>query len=915
MAKQVRTAIVLTENAKTVLASRYLRRDESGQPSETPEELFQRVAWAVAEADGRKRKQWAARYFELMATRRFMPNSPTLMNAGKKGGQLSACFVLPVEDSLEGIFDALKQAALIHQSGGGTGFGFSRLRPKGSVVRSSQGVASGPVSFMKIFDTATDTIKQGGTRRGANMGVLRVDHPDIEEFISSKRDGRSIINFNISVGITDEFMTRLSQGDPKAKRLFADLCQCAWECGDPGVVFLDRMNRFNPTPKVGAFESTNPCVVGDTRVLVDGRGFVPIRDLVGETPWVSTEVEQRAEMRKATRIVSTGVRTVFRLTTVEGFELRLTDDHRVMTARGDVPASELELGDRVRLLEANPEVFARDSSRARLGEIIGWLVGDGHFTQHEAGKPTAVLSFYGPEKLEVGSRLIDSVRELIGDSDLQLCEVESRDLRYIRSSRLLGKLAELGVDIRAKQALPEAIWRGDSELVAGYLRGFFSADGSVQGSLNKGMSVRLASNQVGLLKEIQVVLLRFGIRAVVYQNRRVEGKRLLPDSRGKLREYDCAAQHELVISKSGLARFAAIGFLQKSKQERLEEALNGYRRGPYRETFFATVEEVRVEGEEEVFDLTEPTTSHFHGNGVLVHNCGEQPLLAYESCNLGSLNLGAYVKEGEFDWTAFIEDIGVSVRFLDNVIDVNAFPVKESAQITRKNRKIGLGVMGFADALLMLGLPYDSDEARDFGERVMATLDREAKLASQKLAKERGAFANWKGSLWQKLGYAPMRNATVTTVAPTGTISMIAGCSSGIEPIFSGFFFRNVLGGRRLVEVHPAVQAVLEKKGMKVDDLNEEKLAEWIGPAWRPAAKVSVADHVKMQAVFQRFSDSAVSKTINLPNSATVRDVENAYLLAYESGCKGITVYRDGSRETQVLESPKGTDGSACPSC
>jgi ribonucleoside-diphosphate reductase alpha chain len=575
--------LILTENAKTVLSSRYLWKNEKGEIIETPEQMFHRVAEAVASVEKSERAAYVERFYDLMVSRRFMPNSPTLMNAGRPGGQLSACFVLPIEDSLESIFTTLKHTAKIHQSGGGTGFSFSKLRPVGSIVKSSSGVASGPISFLKIYDTATETIKQGGTRRGANMAILRADHPDIFEFIDCKRDQRSIHNFNISVGATREFMSAVRENgafwlrDPRtgegikqvnARELLSRITQAAWECGDPGIVFLDRINLVNPTPEEGEMESTNPC--------------------------------------------------------------------------------------------------------------------------------------------------------------------------------------------------------------------------------------------------------------------------------------------------------------------------------------------------------------------------GEQPLLPFESCNLGSLNLGEYFSDARgFLWDEFKKDIALAVRFLDNVVDLNSYPVEECAKITLKNRKIGLGIMGFADVLLMLKIPYDSQGARDFGEKVMGFLDREAKSASAQLARERGAFPNFESSMWKRLGYPPLRNATVTTVAPTGTISIIAGASSGIEPIFSGVFYRNVLSGKRLVEVHPAVERALHGRGLKLDEMTDEKISQELGSAWSPAQKVSVEAHVKMQAVFQRFSDSAVSKTVNLPESATTADIEKAYLQAYDLGCKGITVYRDKSRSAQVLEHAAGVEttqaspesvagedyGKVCPSC
>jgi ribonucleoside-diphosphate reductase alpha chain len=486
-------------------------------------------------------------------------------------------------------------------------------------------------------------------------------------------------------------------------------------------------------------------------------------------------------------------------------------------------------------------------------------------------------------------------------------------MEYIRSSRLRAALLREGIDEICKTEVPETVWRGSRDLVSGYLRGIFSADGSFQGSLEKGVSVRLANKELKLLKDIQLLLLHLGIKSVLYRERRKAGPR----------QYECAAQHELVISKGSIRRFGeSVGFLIGRKEDALWSAIGDYTRGPYKESFFATVDEMVAEGEEEVFDLSEPCTRHFHANGILVHNCGEQPLLPYESCNLGSLNLGAYVSGEGFNWGLYREDIHRAVRFLDNVIDVNSYPIPETAQITRKNRKIGLGVMGFADLLLKMKIPYDSVEAFATGEMLMAFLDREAKLASAALAKKRGAFPAFKGSMWERLGYSKLRNATVSTVAPTGTISMIAGASSGIEPIFSGVFYRNVLDGSRLLDVHPAVAKLLGAQALRPDAITDELVSARLGPAWTPAPRVTVEAHVKMQAMFQRHSDSAVSKTINLPKEATREDVARAYQLAYDLGCKGITVYRDQSRAKQVLERPKRTgvtgpndDPASCPSC
>ena len=561
--------VELTKNALKVLEKRYLRKDENGKVIETPEQMFRRVASNIAKADekyGGDVKKTEKEFYDMMVNLYFLPNSPTLMNAGTSIQQLSACFVLPVEDSMDKIFETLKHTALIHQSGGGTGFSFSRIRPKGDIVRSTGGIASGPVSFMKVFNSATDVIKQGGRRRGANMGILRVDHPDIMEFITCKEDPKELTNFNISVAVTDEFMEKVKKGEDyelinprtgkavkklNAKEVFDKIVEEAWKTGEPGLIFIDEINRHNPTPHVGQIEATNPC--------------------------------------------------------------------------------------------------------------------------------------------------------------------------------------------------------------------------------------------------------------------------------------------------------------------------------------------------------------------------GEQPLLPYESCNLGSINLSKFVKNGEIDWEKLKDITWKAVHFLDNVIDMNKYPIPDIKKMTLANRKIGLGVMGFADMLIQLNIPYDSNEALELAEKIMSFIQKEARQASVELGKERGSFPNFKGSVYEGK-YPAMRNATVTTIAPTGSISIIAGCSSGIEPLFAIAFVRNVLDKEdRLYEINPYFEKIAKEMGFYSEELLQ-KIADNNGSVqgleevpievqriFVTALDISPEWHVRMQAAFQKYVDNATSKTINLREDATIEDVRKAYMLAYELKCKGITVYRYGSRPQQVI--------------
>jgi len=568
-----RVKLELTENALKVLKRRYLKKDESGNTIEEPEDMFERVALNIAEAEKLYDKnisieEVAEKFYDLMVSLDFLPNSPTLMNAGRELQQLAACFVLPVDDSIESIFDAVKYTALIHKSGGGTGFSFSRLRPKNDVVKSTKGISSGPVSFMRIFDTATETIIQGGTRRGANMGILNVHHPDIIEFINSKSEQHILTNFNISVAATDKFMQAVLTDDDfdlinprdnkivgtlKARKVFDLIAERAWQYGDPGIIFIDEINRYNPSPALGEIEATNPC--------------------------------------------------------------------------------------------------------------------------------------------------------------------------------------------------------------------------------------------------------------------------------------------------------------------------------------------------------------------------GEQPLLPYEACNLGSINLKNMVEDKKINWEKLKDVIHLSIDFLDDVIDMSKYPLKEIEKMVHGNRKVGLGVMGFADMLIKMEIPYNSDEAFEIADKLGRFIREETDKESIILGEKRGVFPNWDKSIYVK-DSIKFRNATRTTIAPTGTISIIAGCSSGIEPLFAVSFKRNVLDNDVLPETNPLFIEVAKKEGFYSDDLIREiakkgslKDVKGIPSKYKSlfptAHDIPPIDHVKMQATFQKYIDNAVSKTVNFPNSATVDDVREVYLEAYRLKCKGITVYRDGSRDTQVLTTGK----------
>ncbi len=926
----------LSKTAEVVLQKRYLLKDEEGNVIETPEQMLRRVANAIAKAEenyGNEVKKYAKLFYDMMDKQLFMPNSPTLMNAGTELSQLSACFVIPVEDSIDGIFKALWDMAKVQKSGGGTGFSFSRLRPKGDIVKSTMGVASGPISFMKIFDAATEQIKQGGKRRGANMGVLNVHHPDIEEFITAKWEEGVLRNFNISVAVTDKFFEALKKDEeydlinPRtgevvkrvpARKIFNLIVEGAWRNGEPGMVFIDEINRHNPTPHVGKIEATNPCVTVDTWIMTS-KGARQVRDIINKKFTAVINGEYYESDRNG--FFFTGIKEVLKLKTKEGFEIRLTEGHPVLKIKRITRytietewcrAGKLKKGDKI-LLNNHRSVSWTGKYSEEEGYLIGLLLGDGTIKRDKV-----VLSSWGEG---VGAK---SVRNAAYHYALKLphrrdftgwIAVKGRN-EYRMSIAYLRKLAaKLGLKAGEKR-ITEEIEKASSEFYVGFLRGLFDADGTVLGNQKKGISVRLAQSNLEFLKAVQRMLLRLGIFSKIY-HRRKACKRLLPNGKGGLKKYNVKDQYELVISNDSILEFyRRIGFSDTEKMEKLRKAIGSYKRRPNKDRFIATVEDVVPDGIEDVYDVRIPGVNAFDANGFIIHNCGEQPLLPYESCNLGSINVSKFIKNGEIDWEWLKEIVWLCVRFLDDVIDMNKYPLKEIEKNTKANRKIGLGVMGWADLLFKLKIPYDSDEAIKLAEKLMSFIQSESHKASQALAEERGVFPNWKGSVWEKRGIK-MRNATTTTIAPTGTISIIADCSSGIEPIYALAFKRmNILDGEEFFEINPIFEDALKQLNLYNDEMLERiaesgsiqeihEIPEEIRRVFKCALDIDAEWHVRMQAAFQKYTDNAVSKTINMPNSATRKDVEKAFMLAYELKCKGLTVYRDGSREEQVLKVKK----------
>lgn len=961
------TSVKISPNALRVLMERYLLRDSEGRITEAPEEMFSRVARNIAKAERKYNKSADLKkveqeFYGIIANLDFMPNSPTLMNAGTELQQLSACFVLPVEDSIAGIFETLKNTALIHMSGGGTGFSFSSLRPKNDIVKSTKGVSSGPVSFMRVYNAATEAIKQGGKRRGANMGILRVDHPDILGFITAKENPGELNNFNISVALTERFMRAVKENkhyqlvNPRtsgivqeldAKEVFRLIATMAWKNGEPGIIFIDEINKHNPTPAVGEIESTNPCVAEGTLVSTE-KGLVRIENIVKDYPNGGLKIsvnpcfnnlnfellQEGLLLSQISKAICMGIKKTLRITTESGYELIVTPDHKILTSNGWMEAKDLTLKDTL-FLQAKEGWFNKDFNfpfensytqvwSKELGQILGWLIGDGWLRDKDSCRVGFVFGANDKNIMEYLKPLINKIyckkiKEIIRKNGVAHLSYHSKG--FVEFFKNLG-VKPVKAD---RKIVPELLFTAPKSTVVGFLQGLFSSDGTISvHTKNKTYYIRLTSKSQELLKGVQLLLLNLGIKSKIYPRHR--GRRLLfsyQNIKGEVKLYESdGICYELQISRDMLPKFLTqIGFLCNKNSEKIKqlEDVNFYKT-----VFEERVALIQAAGERRIFDLIEDLTHSFISNGIVVHNCGEQPLLPFESCNLGSINLANFVVHRKIDYERLGKVVKLAVRFLDNVIDMNKFPLKKIEEMTLANRKIGLGVMGFADMLVQLDIPYNSGRAEKIASQVMGFVDDASKDASEGLAKERGVFPNWSRSICK--GKRRLRNATTTTIAPTGTISMIANTSSGIEPNFAISFVKKVLDGKDLLYVNRYFEDVARKKGFYSDELMQaianQGSIQHIKGIPDPVKQVFVVSHdispewhVSIQAAFQRHVDNAVSKTVNFPNSATPTDVEKVYMMAHELKCKGITIYRDRSRGEQVLNISLGQNVPKCPSC
>ena len=931
----------LSPNSLDILARRYQRRDEDGNLVETPEGIFRRVSRAVALGESNDRVDaWEQRFYDLMKPDdqdgqiKFLPNSPTLVNAGTGRGCLSACFVVSPEDNLESIMKVGSDAAMIEKWGGGIGFGLSKLRPANDRIKTTHGNACGPIAVMKLYSAIGGTLTQGAFRLGAHMGQLSMSHPDIREFIHCKDNDDTLENFNVSVQVTDEFMEAVKsdgmwnlvnprdEGDGpadvvvetvRARELWDELVESAWKTGDPGIAFMDRVWESAPNPQMGPIQTSNPCVTGDTLVYT-GDGLTPIRDLVGQTPTLALDSRSGKTFSIATKVWSSGVKPVYRLVTKEGYSIKLTAEHQVFTTKGKVAAGDLKPGDRIRLLDHKGKFGSLGTPMA--GMILGHLAGGGSIDPISAGP-----SFSGEELEEFGTMRSEDRQAVVAGTEA--CPAGTRPMESHIAPVGRGMVTSTPLKhVGREHRLRGGGWRNGGDVVLqgtegtqrAYLQALFDEGGTISGGSSEwDVGVRLNSSYPGLLADVQRMVLNFGIASRMYL-RSDEPIDSLPAGEGGQQDYKTLPTCELVISGDNVERFAEeIGFLTGHKNAFLAERMGTCKRGLRSERFLSTFERLEPLGEEEVYDLTEPMTHSFIANGFTISNCGEEWLEDYGNCCLGSINLAAHVADGGFDWDELRKTVRTSVRFLDDVININEFPLPRLREVNLDTRRIGLGVMGWADALVSMGIPYDSDEAVDLADEVGDFIASTAWKMSEELAAERGAYPEYENSRLKEHGMPPVRHSSIMTIAPTGTISRLAGVSSGIEPHFGVAWWSNVLwdaqGGReRLLDSPASVRAAVGEEGlMKVADNPGNKdsiLSEYgLDPAiFRTAMEITPEAHVRMQAAWQAHATNAVSKTINLPNSATVQDVSDAYMLAYETGCKSITVYRDGSKSEQVLE-------------
>ena len=918
------------------------------RPTETTlAAVARRIADGVAQVESPKvRADVADAFADEIGSLRFVPGGRIWAGAGT-GQQLTYfnCYVVPnPQDSREGIVETLGRMIEIMSRGGGVGINVSSLRPSRATVRGVNGRSSGAVSWMDLYSRATGLVEQGGSRRGALMLQIEDWHPDLWRFIEVKKTPGMVENANISVRVSDAFMAavkadadwelvfpdtadpdydRLWDGDleawrargkpvrvyetPKARAVWSALIQGAWEAAEPGVVFDERHEKESNSWYFNKLVCTNPCVTGDT-LIYTADGVYRAEDLYRQGRPVRVVVDGRhgpAPVAPASAVFQTGVKPVVRVETHEGYTIRVTHDHRLFSERrGWVPAGALEPGERVRL--SNRGNAFGPAGTAEEGRVLGWLVGDGYRTREQA-----VLLSYGDEKEALAPALAKDGNQTVRPGALRsysaigVVDIPARQAAAVATARLREFSADNGLDVN-KLAVPDSVFQGSEAMQRGFLQALFQADGTVNVFDRSRTSVRLSSASGSLLQGVQLLLLNFGIRSQICRDRHPEGPQVSPDSGRHQRAYQRQALHELVITEAAMVCFARrVGFLGEAKQHRLEESIAAYPPGPHSDTWHARVQSVVEDGIEPVYDLTEPETHSFVANGFVVHNCAEQPLPAWGVCTLGHLNLAAFydAEAKDVNWTALRRTVRMGVRFLDDIVDVTPYFFDENRDNQMRERRIGMGTLGLGELLIRLGLRYGAPDAVQFIDKLYRFIAVESYLYDAELARDKGAFPAFEADRYLESGFMKRlpdnvrdairqhgaRNVTILTQAPTGTTGTLVGTSTGIEPFYAFTYFRQSRLGfdeqyvpiaREWLETHPG---------------------EALPPYFVGAMDLTPEEHIYVQAAIQKWIDSSISKTANAPASYTVEDTARLYELAYDLGCKGVTIYRDQSREEQVL--------------
>jgi ribonucleoside-diphosphate reductase alpha chain len=928
---------------------KYRLKGEDGSPLDlTVADTWTRVAKAVAAAEPkRERKLWAHRFAQALSDFAFLPAGRILAGAGTgRAVTLFNCFVMGrIEDDLSSIFDNVKEAALTMQQGGGIGHDFSTLRPKGALVKSIGADASGPVSFMDVWDAMCRTIMSAGARRGAMMATLRCDHPDIEAFIDAKADPARLRNFNLSVLVTDAFIRAVRNDEAwdlvfdgkvyrtlPARALWERMMRATYDYAEPGVVFIDRVNAANNLAYCEEISCTNPCVPGDTWVHTS-EGPRQVRELVGRAFVVRVHGRDHASGPEG--FFATGRKRLLRLQTVEGHVLRLTADHRVrrvvqLSRHGEdeawCAARKLRPGDLIVLNDHRVDPTWDGDLTFHEGYLLGLLVGNGTLARDKAvlsiwRRRSAVNETVGAGEDGVMAQALRAATALTDRSEVQgWSEIAGRNEFRLKSGALRDLADRVGIETDSVSITP-AMERASSDFCRGFLRGIFDAEGFVQCSQQSGFTVRLVQSDRARLQAVQRMLLRLGIAAKLRVQRAPSAPRCPRDGLEALSPDPARPRHELIIAAENLVQFQdLVGFAGCDQRTRLQIAIASGPRTLDRQRYVARVGSIETDGVEDVFDARVPGINAFDANGLLAHNCGEQPLPPHGACLLGSINLArlvdhAFAPHAGIDATRLAALTATAVRFLDDAIDVSNYPLPAQMTEAKAKRRIGLGVTGLADALILCGARYGTPAAVALAETWMATIKRAAYLASAEIAREKGSFPLYDADRFlaapnpqqlpeevrSVIGRHGMRNGLVTSIAPTGTISLLAGnVSSGIEPVFDFQYERRVLGrgGQvRTETVEDYAHALFRQKF---------GTAAALTPAFVTAEELEPAAHLQMQAALQRHVDSSISKTINCPADISFETFKDVYLEAYALGLKGCTTYRPNAVTGAVLSRSAG---------